>query len=84
MHVTVLQPPPPFFASSPPAPPSCPPLPSATGNMLGRPSWLPVPEFALMTLLGEGASVVLEVGARGGLVCACVSSRQGGYAIAAV
>ncbi|KAG2424813.1 hypothetical protein HXX76_014235 [Chlamydomonas incerta] len=33
---------------------------SALGNMLGRPSWLPVPEFALMTLLGEGASVVLD------------------------
>lgn len=39
------------------------------GNILGRPSWLPVPEFALMTLLGEGASVVLDVsvGGRGGL-----------------
>lgn len=33
---------------------------SALGNILGRPSWLPVPEFALMTLLGEGASVVLD------------------------
>ncbi len=36
------------------------------GNILGRPSWLPVPEFALMTLLGEGASVVLDVSAVGG------------------
>ena len=31
-----------------------------TGTVLGRPSWLPVPDFALQTLLGEGAGVVLE------------------------
>ncbi|NJM58911.1 MAG: TIGR01777 family protein [Synechococcales cyanobacterium RU_4_20] len=30
------------------------------GNVLGRPSWLPVPGFALDLLLGEGAKVVLE------------------------
>ncbi|CAM6115069.1 unnamed protein product [Calypogeia fissa] len=30
------------------------------GAVLGRPSWLPVPEFALKAILGEGASVVLE------------------------
>lgn len=30
------------------------------GTIMGRPSWLPVPDFALTTLLGEGASVVLE------------------------
>ncbi|KAK9825130.1 hypothetical protein WJX81_001833 [Elliptochloris bilobata] len=33
---------------------------SALGSTLGRPSWIPVPAFALATLLGAGASVVLE------------------------
>ncbi|KAK4405308.1 Epimerase family protein SDR39U1, chloroplastic [Sesamum angolense] len=30
------------------------------GSTLGRPSWLPVPEFILKFALGEGASVALE------------------------
>ncbi|PSC67365.1 epimerase family SDR39U1 chloroplastic-like isoform X2 [Micractinium conductrix] len=33
---------------------------SALGSVMGRPSLVPVPDFALRTLLGEGASVVLE------------------------
>ncbi len=32
----------------------------ALGEVLNRPSWLPVPSFALEALLGEGAKVVLE------------------------
>ena len=32
----------------------------ALGEVLQRPSWLPVPSFALETLLGDGAQVVLE------------------------
>ncbi|NES18664.1 MAG: TIGR01777 family protein [Symploca sp. SIO3E6] len=32
----------------------------ALGEVLNRPSWLPVPGFALEALLGEGATVVLE------------------------
>ncbi|MBP0017647.1 MAG: TIGR01777 family oxidoreductase [Cyanobacteria bacterium SBLK] len=30
------------------------------GNVLNRPSWLPVPEFAIEAILGDGAIVVLE------------------------
>lgn len=30
------------------------------GDVLSRPSWLPVPSFALEALLGEGAQIVLE------------------------
>ncbi|KAK9165262.1 hypothetical protein Scep_000453 [Stephania cephalantha] len=30
------------------------------GHVMGRPSWLPVPEFALKAVLGEGATIVLN------------------------
>ncbi|XP_020571818.1 epimerase family protein SDR39U1 homolog, chloroplastic isoform X2 [Phalaenopsis equestris] len=30
------------------------------GEVMGRPSWLPVPDFVLKAVLGEGASIVLE------------------------
>lgn len=33
---------------------------SALGEVMSRPSFVPVPDFALKTLLGEGAQVVLE------------------------
>ena len=33
---------------------------SSLGAAMGRPAWLPVPEFAVQALLGEGAKVVLE------------------------
>ncbi len=32
----------------------------ALGKVLNRPSWLPVPDFVLETILGDGAQVVLE------------------------
>jgi uncharacterized protein len=32
----------------------------ALGQVMRRPSWLPVPDFALEALLGDGAQVVLQ------------------------
>ncbi|XP_020241978.1 epimerase family protein SDR39U1 homolog, chloroplastic isoform X2 [Asparagus officinalis] len=30
------------------------------GQVMGRPSWLPVPDFALKAVMGEGATIVLD------------------------
>ena len=47
---------------------------SALGEVMGRPSFVPVPDFALKTLLGEGAQVVLE-----GQRVLPNKAQQGGY-----
>ncbi|KAI8472834.1 MAG: hypothetical protein J3K34DRAFT_197222 [Monoraphidium minutum] len=33
---------------------------TSVGGIMGRPSWMPVPDYAVSALLGEGAQVVLE------------------------
>ncbi|MGB8700497.1 MAG: TIGR01777 family oxidoreductase [Thermosynechococcaceae cyanobacterium] len=48
------------FNATAPNPVSMNELCQALGQRLGRPSWLPVPDFALELLLGEAAQVVLQ------------------------
>jgi NAD dependent epimerase/dehydratase family enzyme len=35
-------------------------LSTTMGKVMNRPSWLPVPGFAIEAILGDGAKVVLE------------------------
>jgi NAD dependent epimerase/dehydratase family enzyme len=42
---------------------------SSVGGVMGRPSWLPVPDFAITTLLGEGAQVSERRGVHGAVSC---------------
>jgi uncharacterized protein (TIGR01777 family) len=48
------------YNATAPAPVTMADLCASVGKAIGRPSWLPVPDFALTTLLGEGAQVVLS------------------------
>jgi len=46
----------------------------ALGRTLGRPSWLPVPDFAIQALLGEGSTLVLQ-----GQRVECSAALNAGY-----
>lgn len=48
------------YNATAPAPARMAELCARMGAQLGRPSWLPVPDFAVRGLLGEGATVVLD------------------------
>lgn len=48
------------FNATAPTPVRMAELSTTLGQVMGRPSWLPVPGFALEALLGDGAKVVLE------------------------